>query len=233
MKYLCNYIQDDELKEMYVNANSDEQAPIEAQRVLDFNKKYYNLDGKLLSCTNISKRFTDYGYQSVEHFLYDFAKYYKISFESVLDKRDTILKIHVDDNMLMKISENISDEMVISLNEFIKIKHTGFYNTLSVTICHNKYKMKAMVTGDGKQQEHHIWDTTGGSSIHSWKGDLDISIEELEQLIEYKRKGIEVCCVCRKPIEGKSHGFFAGTYCDKCFTPEIRRQRDDAYSCLD
>lgn len=233
MKYLCNYIQDDELKEMYVNANSDEQAPIEAQRILDFNKKYYNLDGKLLSCTNISKRFTDYGYQSVEHFLYDFAKYYKISFESVLDKRDTILKIHVDDNMLMKISENISDEMVISLNEFIKIKHTGFYNTLSVTICHNKYKMKAMVTGDGKQQEHHIWDTTGGSSIHSWKGDLDISIEELEQLIEYKRKGIEVCCVCRKPIEGKSHGFFAGTYCDKCFTPEIRRQRDEAYSCLD
>jgi hypothetical protein len=233
MKYLCNYIQDDELKEMYVNANSDEQAPIEAQRILDFNKKYYNLDGKLLSCTNISKRFTDYGYQSVEHFLYDFAKYYKISFESVLDKRDTILKIHVDDNMLMKISENISDEMIITLNEFIKIKHTGFYNTLSVTICHNKYKMKAMVTGDGKQQEHHIWDTTGGSSIHNWKGDLDISIEELEQLIEYKRKGIEVCCVCRKPIEGKSHGFFAGTYCDKCFTPEIRRQRDEAYSCLD
>lgn len=233
MKYLCNYIQDDELKEMYVNANSDEQAPIEAQRILDFNKKYYNLDGKLLSCTNISKRFTDYGYQSVEHFLYDFAKYYKISFESVLDKRDTILKIHVDDNMLMKISENISDEMVISLNEFIKIKHTGFYNTLSVIICHNKYKMKAMVTGDGKQQEHHIWDTTGGSSIHNWKGDLDIPIEELEQLIEYKRKGIEVCCVCRKPIEGKSHGFFAGTYCDKCFTPEIRRQRDEAYSCLD
>ena len=31
-------------------------------------------------------------------------------------------EIHVDDSMLMKISENISDEMVITLKEFIKIK---------------------------------------------------------------------------------------------------------------
>lgn len=233
MKYLCNYVQDDKIKERYFYADSDEQALIRAQELLDFDKKYYGIESQLVSCTNISKKFTDYGYQSAEHFLYDFAKYYNISFESVLDKRETILKIHVDDNMLMKISENISDEMVVTLKEFIKIKHTSFSNTLSVTICHNKYKMKAMVTGDGEDVEHNIWDTTGGSSIHGWKGDLDISFEELEQLIEYKRKGIQVCCVCRKPIEGKSHGFFAGTYCDKCFTPEIRRARDEAYSCLD
>ena len=196
-------------------------------------KKYNNIDTQFINCVNISKRFKDVGYDSIEHFLYDFAKYYKISFESVLDKRRTILNLHTDEDMLMQISENISDEMQITLREFVKIKHTGFHNTLSVTICHNKYKMKAMVTGEDEYQEHTIWNTTGNSCIHSWKGELDITIEELEQLIEYERKGICVCNICHKPIEGNVNGFFAGCYCDACFTPELRRQRDDAYSCLD
>lgn len=180
MKYICNYVENNEFKKFYFNVEGDEPAKKVNEIMQTISKT-----GKFLNVENYSEVFKDYGYDSVEHFLYDFAKYYKISFESVLDKRETIMKFNTDVDTMLKISENISDNMVVSLEEFIKITHSAFESNLEVTIRENKHKMKAVVIGDleNNNLKHRIY-MSDLSTLYVWDGKLDIPVEDLKQIIE-------------------------------------------------
>lgn len=180
MKYICNYVENNEFKKFYFNAE-------DGKIVEKANEIMYTISktGEFLNVENYSKVFKDYGYDSVEHFLYDFAKYYKISFESVLDRQEMVVKFNTDMDTMLKVSENISDNMVISLEEFIKITHSAFEDDLEVTICENKHKMKAIIKGDleNGNLKHRIY-MDDLSTLYVWDGKLDIPIEDLKQIIE-------------------------------------------------
>lgn len=80
-------------------------------------------------------------------------------------------------------------------------------------------------------QEHTIW--YKGSYIYSWTNKLDISQKKLRTMMTWTKCGIKVCAKCHKPILGHSEQWFAGYYCDKCWTKDMARERDWDYSHLD
>lgn len=119
----------------------------------------------------------------------------------------------------------------MTLNEFIKAKADRYTST---TIEYNGYTFKA---GYGssfpKEKDYTIWNKTGGTVVYSWAGDLPITVEKLETLMQYTIDGVPFCNRCLEKIEGDYHTYFAGRYCDKCWTPQDQKNKDWDYSHLD
>lgn len=124
---------------------------------------------------------------------------------------------------------------IISLEEFIKIKDGGRYNCTGYMIDYNGNLFSAMVSGKPESVEHHIWNETGVSIIYDWKGKLDISVEELKKLLDDNINGIRHCSCCGKVIHKgeKCEGYFASTFCMRCWTPKLEKDREWDYAHLD
>lgn len=175
-RYVCYYSKDNEIKEFHFQSDVENVAEI-AQKIM-FTLAGGTSKGSILKIENISDKFCDY--DSVEHFLYDYANKYGISFETVLDKKDYILKI-VDADLILKMSMNKSTKMEVSLNEFIKMNDSGFKNMSETFICHNKHKLKGVIESYSPVV-HSLY--SKDKLVYKWERELDISIDELNELIE-------------------------------------------------
>lgn len=116
--------------------------------------------------------------------------------------------------------------LTMNLQDFIITKTTKY---TSVTIEYKGYIFKASIN----YSEHHIWDKDGNIAVYNWKGELPISQEKLEQLLQWTIDGVYFCNRCLEKIEGNPIQFFAGIYCKKCWTPVDEEERKWAYSHLD
>lgn len=78
-----------------------------------------------------------------------------------------------------------------------------------------------------------LWFDNGLISIPIWKVD---TYEELEQMCKEYLNGNFVCCTCGKVLKAsdkKSYQkYFAGIYCNECWTPEQERDREIDYKNL-
>ena len=114
----------------------------------------------------------------------------------------------------------------MTIQEFINTKTTKYTST---TIEYKGYIFKASIN----YSEHNIWNKDGNIAVYNWKGELPISQEKLEQLLQWTIDGVYFCNRCLEKIEGNPIQFFAGIYCKKCWTPKDEEERKWAYSHLD
>lgn len=125
----------------------------------------------------------------------------------------------------------------MTLNEFIKAKADKDY--IRTTIGYNGYVFRASYSRcfnrlrNKYDYEHNIFDNKGQSSVYSWEDDLPITVEKLETLMQYTIDGVPFCNRCLEKIEGGYHTYFAGKFCDKCWTPQDQKDKDWDYSHLD
>ena len=223
MRYLVNYKQDKIDKEYITFASSYEEARENALGMMKYLMKYEKAEvAEILRVEEYCKELFDLGFKSVDQYLYYYAKAHQISFEAALNHRKAITTYMFDEKLLDRINVDFEADLKVTLNEFIKMKDGGCNNYFNkIIIIHDKHKMKASVSGNEfNDYEHNIWELTGTSSIHSWKNDLDISIELLEKLIEGKFTGQKYCSHCHTLIKGQPKQYFAGIYCDKCYQKE-------------
>lgn len=119
----------------------------------------------------------------------------------------------------------------MTLNEFIKAEADRYTKT---TIKYNNYTFKA---GYGspfpKENDHTIWNKAGDTVVYDWRGELPISVEKLETLLQYTIDDIPFCVRCLEKIEGGYHRDFGGRYCDNCWTKEDSDKVNWDFSHLD
>lgn len=89
----------------------------------------------------------------------------------------------------------------MNLQEFINTKTTKY---TSVTIEYKGYIFKASIN----YSEHNIWNKDGNIAVYNWKGELPISQEKLEQLLQWTIDGVYFCNRCLEKIEGNPIQFF-------------------------
>lgn len=125
------------------------------------------------------------------------------------------------------------EKEIISLEEFIKEEPTGNqYNSYKIAYAEHLFSASvSSVYG----LEHNIWNELGVKSIYNWKGKLDISVEELKKLLDDNINGIRHCSCCGRIINKgeKCEGYFASTFCMRCWTPKLEKEREWDYSHLD
>lgn len=116
----------------------------------------------------------------------------------------------------------------MTLEEFINAKNANTRTTFC-SIIYNGYMFKACYSNN----EHIIWDKTGNTTVYSWKNELHIPIKKLKQAMQYTIDNVLFCSECLNKIQGKYEQFFAGIYCENCWTEKLEKERKWAYSHLD
>lgn len=108
----------------------------------------------------------------------------------------------------------------MTIQEFINTKTTKY---TSVTIEYKGYEFSASIN----YSKHYIWDKDGGKTVYNWNGELPISQEKLEQLLQWTIDGQRFCCQCLEKIDGDNWGsFYAGIYCSKCWAKNKAEDKD-------